>query len=216
MCLLWHAMTDWKRNEEDKFLLCMHLPFWCYCRIPWQEVCAMGCFPKLKRTISSFDCCSSSRWSQLVTIAWCLEYLPLWCYCFINHLLLYTISSSSTSNAGLQRHLNSLPIPCKSFQKGKSVCVSRQIISFKSRYEDGFNQFTEFVSTADWASLLIDRPTIMTEAQLSHEKNWNTVPHIHQHDIWHAHLGKMCICIEILKSGYDLQRRNMSEGDKIK
>lgn len=36
-----------------------------------------------------------------------------------HHFGLYMISSSSTSKAGLQRHLKSLPIPCKS--KGKLI-----------------------------------------------------------------------------------------------
>lgn len=36
------------------------------------------------------------------------------------HLPLYTISSSSTSNAGLQRHLKSLPIPCSKHNRKSS------------------------------------------------------------------------------------------------
>lgn len=37
----------------------------------------------------------------------------MWIRNMMLQLVLYTISSSATSNAGLQRHLKSLPIPCQ-------------------------------------------------------------------------------------------------------
>lgn len=47
------------------------------------------------------------------------------------HLPLYTISSSSTSNAGLHRHLNSLPIPYNTNDKNKRL----EVYVFKSHHQ---------------------------------------------------------------------------------